>query len=220
MFYFKGISNKKMGVIATEEDFRIKSSMQYEQIDIDGKTGSYYDIKDARKDVVSSFEITILNKNIDDVLQWLDGRGIFEYNKKCAEMLILDVITPMRFGNLKKATVNYVRRPIWRDIDDSFLKCTNFVHNLGNISSSPIIRLKGLGTVEILINGIQFSYNFDKDGEVIIDCEEKIETYNGKSKSRNIKIGYEYPKLDIGMNKIEIIKGNAEIYIKRRNAYI
>ena len=220
MFIVKGISSDDMGVVVEEEDFFKKSSISYEEISVAGVNGSVYAANGSRKDVISSFNIFLLRDNIDDVMSWLDGEGIFEFNGRAVEMLIYEQVEPLRSSNIKTATINYIRRPIWSDANDYYLPCYGTVQNRGNTVSYPIIHLIGSGKVDISIGSIRFQYEFKNDREVYIDCMEKRETLNGIRKGRNITIGFEYPFLQAGTTVVTIHSGTCEIYFKRRNAWL
>lgn len=220
MFVFKGISSEDMGVVAEEEDFFKKSSLSYEEISVAGVNGSVYAANSGRKDVISSFNIFLIRDNTDDVMAWLDGEGIFEFNGRAVEMLIYDQVEPLRSSNIKTATINYIRRPIWSDANDYYLQCYGTVQNHGNTVAYPIIHLIGSGKVDISIGSIRFQYDFKNDKEVYIDCMKKQETLNGTKKGRNITIGFEYPFLQIGTTDVSTHSGMCEIYFKRRNAWL
>lgn len=220
MFIFKGISSEDMGVIVEEEDFLKKSSISYEEISVTGVNGSVYAADSGRKDVISSFNIFLLRDNVDDIMAWLDGEGIFEFNGRAVDMLIYEQVELLRSSNIKKATINYIRRPIWFDANDYYLQCYGTVQNRGNTVSYPIIHLIGSGMVDISVGNTRFQYDFKNDSEVFIDCMKKQETLNGIKKSRNITVGFEYPSLQVGTTSVTIHSGTCEVYFKRRNAWL
>lgn len=219
MFKFNGISSEKMGVIVEEEDFIKRAPIIFDKTVINGRNGSIYTNDNTYDDVVSSFTISLLKNNFDEILSWLQGKGVFEYGDREVEMMIYDELDLNRKSSIKTATVNYIRRPIWHDADDCFVSCEKNVQNLGNAVAYPIIKLEGDGVVDITINNVKFSYTFDSDKQVIIDCKDKTEKWNGTIKSKNLKIGFEYPFLVPGNNQIKL-NGNIKISIKRRSAYL
>lgn len=220
MFIFKNISSRDMGVWAEEEDFYKKAPLKYSEEVVEGMDGSVYVMDGVRSDIVSSFNIFLTKDNLDDVMEWLDGKGIFEFNGRKVEMMIYDVVEPLRSSNIYTATVNYIRRPIWYDANDYFMQCFDSVQNQGTADVCPLLRLTGTGIVDLTIGDVRFSYDFGQDHDVYIDCLEKTEYLDSASKSRHIKIGFEYPKLKRGTNKIIIHSGKADVYIKRRNGWL
>ena len=94
--------------------------------------------------------------------------------------------------------------------------------NEGNEKSSPVLRLEKTVSdqVELTINNIRFSYNFNDDSYVEIDCEEKTVKYEGLNRNRSITIGYEFPKLNIGQNKIIMHSGDCIIKAIRKDRWL
>lgn len=217
MFKFKGISNIEMGLIPIEEDFLKRAPIRYEEIQIEGKNGSIYNELGV-SDVVSSFDAQLIYDNVDDIFSWLSGIGEFEYQGRTSIMRFYDVAEALRTSSIKKIKFNYIRSPFWHKANDKFEKCTNKIINLGNTTSNPILLLEGTGKCSVEINGSSFSYSFDTDRVVYIDCEEKTESYDGKSKSRNITIGYEYPSLNPGINTLKTT-GTLTVSVKRKDAW-
>ena len=220
MFKFKGISNEQMKVIPVEEDFQSRASIIFEAIEIEGKDGADY-IPLGYADVEKELSLQILDTTkIDDIMAWLTGEGFLEYEGRQAFARFYSGFDVNRFVSLKKAEVNYIRSPFWYKIDDPYAAYTILVTNEGNIYSKPLIKLTGTGIVDISVNGTRFQYTFDTDPYVEIDCEVMTEKYDGISKSRQISIGLEYPKLQPGANNIQIHSGNAIVEIKRKDRWL
>lgn len=217
MFIFNGISSETMGVIANEEDFMIRASKQIEQININGRNGSVYN-ELAYQDVTSSFELKILYHNTDEVLNWLNGKGIFEYNGRETEMMFYTQQEIKRDTSINSLKVDYIRSPFWKKSHDQFKKVTKYITNYGNAVSYPILKLVGTGAATLTINNITLKYNFLNDKEVIIDCEKMIETNLGLSKSKQIEIGFQYPFLYPGVN--EVVVSNAELFVMRKDFWL
>ena len=49
---------------------------------------------------------------------------------------------------------------------------------------------------------------------------EKTVVYEGLNRSRNLEIGYKYPKLEVGNNAIVIHSGSATVKIKRKDRWL
>ena len=96
------------------------------------------------------------------------------------------------------------------------------INNEGNIQSRPILRLEKTTSevVELTINDIRFKYNFGDDTYIEIDCEEKTVEYEGLNRNRKISIGYEFPKLNIGSNKIVMHDGDCVIKVLRKDRWL
>lgn len=44
--------------------------------------------------------------------------------------------------------------------------------------------------------------------------------YEGLNRSRNLEIGYKFPRLDVGENKIVIHNGDPTVKIKRKDRWL
>lgn len=222
MFRFNGVSAKEMGVVIDEMDFFSKAQRSYESTAIDGLDGENIEIGDY-KNVTGSFEITLLKNNLADVMAWLNGKGTLSYDDRETTIYILDQVDYERLGGLKSATVNYIRAPFWNKADDIYLKVNgSTVFNDGNMTSSPLIKIeKGSNYTEtITINDVEFSVTFYGIKDAIIDCAKKIEVDGeGVSISNLLEIGYEYPTLNPGINRIEV-SGDASVWIKNKECWL
>ncbi len=223
MFYFRGISNKEMGVIAEEEDFLARAALRTQENVIDGVNGSSFDVL-GYSNVSIALKLYILYPDrLDDIFRWLTGDGIFEYNGRITNAHFFDELHPARESSIKTMETTMVRSPFWYDAADSFKKIQcGFVTNIGNVTSSPIIKLVGGEgkTVDLTIGDVRFSYKFDSDGYVEIDCYEKTETANGFSKSKQISIDFDYPTLKVGRNDVILHSGKCDVCIKRKDCWL
>lgn len=222
MFKFKGVSNESMRVIPIEENFNIRANRRYNEIQIEGRDGSIFE-EIGYDNVVGSLELQILNmKRKDEILEWLSGSGDLEYEGRIAKMTIYESVAIQRSGAIYTANINYIRSPFWDTANDHYIKAVDVISNYGNIYSQPVICLKGenKSRIDLTLGNVRFQYTFDEDNIVEIDCETKEEYFNGKSKSKNIEIGFQYPKLLPGINRIVIHSGNVEIKVKRKDRWL
>ncbi len=108
-------------------------------------------------------------------------------------------------------------------LDVRYIQLTDeLISNTGNIESRPIIRLRKtmFDLVELTINNIRFIYHFNNDDYVDIDCKGKTIQYEGINRNRQIEIGYDFPKLNIGSNKIIMHRGDCIIEIKGKDRWL
>ena len=105
---------------------------------------------------------------------------------------------------------------------DYFTITNEKIKNEGNIQSRPILRLEKTVSeaVEITINNVRFKYNFNDDKYVEIDCENKTVEYEDLNRNRNIAIGYDFPKLNIGNNEIIMNDGDCIIKVIRKDRWL
>ena len=223
MFYFNGICSKDMGIIAVEEDFLGRASMRTQENVFDGVNGSKFEVL-GYNNLSIALKLYVLDLNkLDDIFSWLTGEGILEYDGRITNVCFFNELHPIRSSNIKTLETTIIRSPFWYDAADTFQKVTtNYVINIGNCLSSPIIKLVGKQgeKVDITISNVRFTYQFDISGYVDIDCYEKTEIADGFSKSKQISIGFEYPLLVVGRNKVIRHSGNCDIYIKRKDCWL
>ncbi len=224
MFKFKGISSTDMQVVIEEEElFLAKAAQRYEVTEIDGKNGAIFD-ELGYSYVERPIYIQCLNiDKIDDILAWLDGEGELEYKERKTIARFYAQLEPQRTACIRTIDTNFIRNPFWHKAVDEYITVTDNIINEGNKKSRPIIRLeKGTSSsTELTIGGVRFKYTFkENDTYVEIDCEEKIATYEGLNRNRQLEIGYEYPGLQKGNNAITVHSGDAVIKVKRKDRWL
>lgn len=223
MFKFKGISSKDMQVVVEEEEhFIARANTRYEITEIEGKDGALFDEK-GYSYIERPIRIQCLNiDKMDSILSWLDGEGELEYKGRRTIARFYQELEPQRVAGIRIIDTTFVRNPFWYKADDDFIEVTDSIQNSGNVTSKPLIRLeKGASNeVELTIGDIRFKYDFKGEEYVDIDCEEMSVEYNGLERNRQIKIGYKFPKLKVGVNTISIHSGNAIIKVKRKDRWL
>lgn len=223
MFKFKGISSTDMQVIIEEEEhFIAKAAQRYEVTEIEGRDGAIFDTLGYTY-VERPICVQCLNiAKIDDILAWLNGEGDFEYKGRKTTARFYSQLEPQRNASIRIIDTTFIRDPFWYKRDDEYTTITDSVENEGNILSKPVIRLEKneIDSVDITIGDVRFNYIFGEDTYVDIDCEEKSANYEGLNRNRQLNIGYDFPILNIGKNKINIHSGDATIKIKRKDRWL
>lgn len=219
MFYIDNKSNEKLMLYASNEDFLSRAPINYEEIQIDGKHGSDF-VEKNYMNVVGSTKIYAQSDNLDELYTLFTGKHKLKVEEKETNIYFYDTLSTSRYGRYNGFSVNYIRDPFWYKANDDYVKCTDSVTNEGNVVSQPIVKLVGTGKIDVTIGTIRFIYDFGDDTEVIIDCKEQSEMFNGLSRSKNIEIGFEYPSLVPGDNAVMVHSGTVEVYIKRKDAWL
>lgn len=223
MFIFNNISSTDMEVIIEEEEhFLGKASQRYVRSEIEGRNGALFE-EQGYTVIERPMKIQILNLDkLDKILGWLNGVGILEYKGRITKARFYNEIEPIRTANIKIADVTFIRDPFWNKKRDDFIEVTNIILNEGNIYAEPIIKLKRnkLDKIDITINDVRFIYNFNNEEYVDIDCEEQIVEYEKNNRNRQIEIGYKFPTIKPGENKIIVHSGDARIFIKRKDRWL
>jgi phage-related protein len=224
MFKFKGISSIDMQVVIEEEEhFLAKAAQRYEVTEIEGRDDAIFD-ELGYSYIERPIYIQCLNPNrLDDILAWLDGEGDLEYNGRKTKARFYAELEPIRTAGIKIIDTNFIRAPFWEKAEDNYIEVINSIKNEGNKVSRPIIKIErgSSDSIELTLGGVRFKYTFgENDTYVEIDCEKKTTIYEGINRSRNIEIGYKFPKLEVGDNAIVIHKGSAIINVKRKDRWL
>lgn len=224
MFKFKGISSEDMQVVVEEEEhFLAKAAQRYEATEIEGRDGAIFE-ELGYSYVERPIYVQCLNINkIDDILAWLNGEGEFEYKGRKTIARFYHQLDPQRSACIRIIDTQFIRDPFWNKAIDNYVTVTNNITNEGNYKSMPIIRLEKQtdSEVDISINGIRFKYTFlTNENYVEIDCKGKEALYEGLNRNRQLEIGFEFPKLEVGKNIIKINSGNCIIKVKRKDRWL
>lgn len=155
--------------------------------------------------------------NINEVIAYFSqndsGRVIFSnepdlyYNYD-----ILDAVDFERLIRFKQAKINFHVQPFKYSLKEGntefFLPSDNIVliTNSGNIYSKPILQIRGFGTVNVSLNGVQiFTINFSTSRpEVITIDSSKMEAYDDSGlRNRSVSGNYANFKLNSGRNALK-----------------
>lgn len=138
---------------------------EYDEIKVEGRSGSLYINKATYEDKKIAFTFTILSEIIDidfeRVYEWLseieDNRLVFGRKDRCYR------VKKIIFGDLKKEfrsigefNVTFICEPFLTDLEVTKCEITsnNFSFNyMGNAPSEPLIKLYGTGNIQLTING-------------------------------------------------------------------
>ena len=223
MFVFKNKSSVDMGVIIEEEEhFLTRASQRYLKKEIEGKNGAIFE-EQGYAVVERPMKVQILNTNkLDEILAWLDGVGMLEYNNRITKARFYNEVSPIRTANIKIADITFIRDPFWNKKNDEYVVVENTVENEGTVYSEPIIRIEKntSNSVDITVNDVRFKYNFNNEAYVEIDCENILVEFNKLNRNKQIEIGYKYPTLNVGENQIIVHEGDATIKIKRKDRWL
>ena len=221
-------NNKKctdMGVEISEFPALQHPERRVEVIEVDGMDGSYTQDLGAYNTYKISIEC-VLNKlsrnaqNINEILKWLKGSG----------KLILST-DPMKYYEARIASVISVENVIWIFPEfkvtfevQPFRKSVNEVSdviktdvkkfrvfNKGDVSSRPIITLKGTGDITVKIN--ENSYLLQGVSDYVTINSEMQEVYNDTYSLNTLYKSIEFPEFQVGVNEFEVIGNVSEIEI-------
>ena len=213
-FIFKNTnSSSKTGLIVTSLPPVTKPPKRTETIDIEGRDGDIV-IEHGYEAYDKKIEIGLTRGyNIDDIISWLDGSGDLIMSNESDKVYKARIIKQIDFERLlvfKTASVTFHVQPYKYKYDEDDVSATSSqissksmtVTNRGNVSSKPLIRLTGSGTVTFKLNGADlFTYTFpSEDSYVDIDSEEQDAYVSSTLKNRNMNGSF--PVLNVGSNTI------------------
>lgn len=224
MFKFKGISSQDMQVvIEEEEEFIARAAQRYEVTEIEGRDGAIFD-ELGYSYIERPIRVQCLNiEKIDDILAWLNGEGEFEYKGRKTVARFYQQLELQRSSCIRIIDTQFIRDPFWNKSIDNYVPVIDNITNEGNIVSRPIIKLEkgNSSSVDITIGDIRFKYTFPQNETYIeIDCKTKETMYEGLRRDRQLEIGFEYPKLNVGNNELIINSGNCNIKVKRKDRWL
>ena len=213
-FIFKDIDSRNInGLIVATLPPISRPSIRTETIEIDGLDGDIV-IEQGYKAYDKVIKIYLKDLSvINDVMDWLTGEGNLitssedEYYYK---VKVIEGIDFQRFVSTRTGEIVFHVQPFKYLVDESDINAsasqiTNqsmTVSNQGNISSKPLIRLTGSGTVTFKLNGFDvFTYTFPTDDTYVdIDSEEQDAFVGPTLKNRNMN--GDFPVLASGSNTI------------------
>ena len=224
-------SINKNGLIVTSLPPITKSSKRIETIDIEGRDGDIV-IEHGYEAYDKKIEIGLTkNYDIDDIISWLDGSGDLIMSNESDKVYKARIIKQIDFERLltfKTASITFHVQPYKYKYDEDDVSATSSqissksmtVTNSGNVSSKPLIRLTGSGTVEISLNGYSvFTYTFPaNDTYVDIDSEEQ-DAYVSSIKKNRSMYG-EFPVLSSGINTISWTGTLTDIKVTPRSRWL
>lgn len=242
-FTYKGRPSTDFGMTISKQAPFVKAAVRTQELDIDGVDGITIE-EQGYLPYILNFDVIVEGKeNLDLIYGWLQGEGDFTRSDYPDRVLHVEMQSSLVFvmmfpGIYTCAMSIYVKDPLWRkEVDEyvpmRYVKETKLkgrhdllkeyeIENSGTAPARPIIKItKGAKEdVDVTINSSRFLYTFaDKETEVILDCE-KQEVKNGELlRHRNMVIGYIYPELKPGVNKV-YIKGDAKLEFKRKERWL
>lgn len=140
------------------------SNEEYEEVRVEGRSGSLYINKGTYEDKKIPFTFTILSPRIDidfeRVYIWLteieDNRLIFSRNDRCyrvKKVLFSDL--EKEFRSIGQFEVTFICEPFMQDLEPAIyeISSSGFKFNYeGNAPSEPLIKIYGNGNIQLTIN--------------------------------------------------------------------
>lgn len=237
MFTFKGITSTSMDVLCDEEDFFARAGMRYDSQETEGFDGGIY-TELGRADIALSLNLQLLDvSKLDAILAWLDGAGEFIFNGRKTRAHFYSEMKPSRMATLKQIPVTFIRASYWQLETEAVQTVTSSpatIVNSGTAIAYPLLKVTGMGPVELSLNGIGFNYVFlPGDTEVYIDCgsydyEKSMVIQDayvvGPVELRNRRLtlpNNKFPYLSPGNNTLNFISGSiTSVEVTKRSRFL
>ncbi|QIK85862.1 hypothetical protein G7061_04240 [Erysipelothrix sp. HDW6B] len=220
MIKFNGITEKELGILIKEPHHIVgRAPLKVEKTDIEGSSEQVY-VELGYSSIEKSFDIQILDiSKVDRLLQLFTGKVKIEYQNRYTFGHFYSQIDVRRVVTIREAKISFIRDAFWY-AEDIFDKSSI---NTGTVYSEPIIRLekKLAAKVDISINGTRFDYEFPAGEDyVLIDCQTKNALFENLLRNRQLKIGWEYPKLNVGENEVKLHSGDCNVLFRRKDRWL
>jgi phage-related protein len=166
--------------------------------------------------------------DVDEIVEYFTGVGELVMSNepdKYYKARIIKSIDYERLLRFRTAKVTFRVQPFKYDNEEleiygNISNRSMTVSNIGNYPAKPLITIKGMGTVELSVNGTMICrYVFPNEGDTVILDSEKQDAYLGSVLKNRSMIG-EFPALAKGSNVITWSGTVEEISIKRYSRWL
>lgn len=224
-FIYNGINSKDMGVILKGLPPITKPKKRMETIQVPGRNGTLHIDENCYEPITISLECT-LKKGMDPrkITEWLIDFGTITFSDELDKFYNATITNSIPLERVFRIYREFILQlelqPIALSIEEYSYNCNNNDENTLKIDCTaemyPYIKITGSGEVQLTINNKICTLTIDEQ-YIELDCE--LQNAYKDTKSKNDKMNGEFPTLEPGENKIQII-GNATMQIKYRKAYI
>ena len=217
-FIFKGKHSDDAKIIVEKLPPIVKPAKRYQQIVIDGKYETDYEVT-GYEPYVKSIPIGLWNADLYRVIDWLDGEGTLilssepdkYYNARVVERIDYD--KSLRF---RKANIPFLVQPV----KYSTQECETTerkLFNQGNINCFPLMTIYGSGYVGVYVNGVLVC-TVNVSGYITLDGEAQDATKDGVLKNR-LMVGT-FPEFIPGANVLTFTGTVTNVITKVRSRWI
>lgn len=201
---FNNKTNYDLDLILTKRPVIPFANMEYEQIDIDGRNGSYY-VEKGLQDVSIPIEFNFFVDDADDIRnkireirEWFtnikDSKLFFNYDSNYfyrVKTVTLDDCTYENLYEIQTFTANFVVSPFQYSFEG--LKEITLADKFYNFwdDSTPVYRIEGNGNCNFIVNGVSIqcsinkSITIDTENDKILENDGSLSV--GKTNIKNMK---------------------------------
>jgi len=227
--YFNGNTSIGLNLFLEEYPSVPIANEDFEEITVEGRSGSLYINKGTYPDKKIPFNFTILSPQIeidfDKVYQWLteiqDKRLIFGREDRCY------IVKKVLFENLQKQfktigqfKVTFICEPFSSDLNYTTYEITSDNYSFyyqGNAPAESLIKVYGIGNIQLTING-ETMVIYDVTDYVEIDS--KFMQVRNKDKTSKDSAAYGvFPLFSAGANTIKYTGNVTKIIVEYTTRY-
>lgn len=231
-FIFNSINSKEdLNVIVLEGPPTEINNEEYEEVEVEGRSGKLTIKKGTYPDLSKKFIVSILADETDDIYNlqdsitnWLfnitDNKLIYDDLLRC--YLVKKVICSeigTSFEELGDFEIEFICEPFKYLVDEQYINLNNNsnIYYQGTVEGEPNIRIYGSGNIQLTINSETVQIN-NVNEYVELDSKLLLCLNSDKaSKSRDM-IGH-FPLLDKGSNTISWTGNVSKVEILPRTAF-
>lgn len=221
-YKWKGETFNSKGIIIEKTPVMPKAKKTFTQYTIPGKSG--FTAIDNKTYEPLSFTLECHYKdgvgNREEIAAWLDGYGTLQIDgEKEYTGYISNIIPFEKVVSFKKFPIQFILQPIAKALTSTTITATETTtFNSDTYTNAyPIITLTGTGTIEIMLNGIQFTI-YGANGTYVLDCGAKVITKNGSNASNSMS--GDFPFVKNGTNNLTINGTLTSMTIEYKKSYL
>ena len=149
--------------------------------------------------------------DIDDIIPFFNSSGTVTFSNEPEKYYVYDILDAIDYERLvrfRTAEITYHVQPFKYSNIEKLKVFSNptsdiTIRNNGNYVSKPIIHIKGTGTINLSLNGVQlFSIDLRTTNSITIDTE-RLEAYNDDVLMNRYVVGnYDKFVLKVGANSV------------------
>ena len=149
--------------------------------------------------------------DIDDIIPFFNSSGTVTFSNEPEKYYVYDILDAIDYERLMRfrtAEITYHVQPFKYSNIEKLKVFSNptsdiTVRNNGNYVSKPIIHIKGTGTINLSLNGVQlFRIDLSTTNSITIDTE-RLEAYNDDVLMNRYVVGdYDKFVLNVGDNSV------------------
>lgn len=149
--------------------------------------------------------------DIDDIITFFNSNGTVTFSNEPEKYYVYDILDAINYERLvrfRTAEITYHVQPFKYSSIERMKVFNNptsaiAVRNSGNYVSKPIIHIKGTGTINLSLNGVQlFRIDLSTTNSITIDAE-RFEAYNDDVLMNRYVVGdYDKFVLKVGTNSV------------------